>query len=251
MQFKQANKKWGELSRATRKLAVIRHKNQIASEADFFGGEFFSDTGTENSAYNDIVFLSERSPLDFFNATVLSGPSAYFEHCDDLASEASRRLVPPVTPSHPDPKERARQRQLRNADELALFGGIARHEWIKMESARLADSGDVFLHPSSALDSSFSRGIGLTIVSASMALSAEIIENLIFTFREHGEAARVDPSVRIQYSSAQRSLIYSDASLIEPGKPSFISARREKAAIELSLPSANGAEPSRRRGMLL
>lgn len=251
MHVKIVNKTWGELPRATRKLAVIRHKNQIASEKDFFGGLFLSDTGTENSACNDIVFLSARSSLDFFNAAVLSGPTAYFEHCDSLAAEASYLLVPRVVPDHPDPKERSRQRHLRNANELAIFGGITRREWITKESARLADSGDAFIHPSACIDRSFSRGIGLTIASSSMVLSAEIIETLILTFREHGEENRVDPSVRIQYSSAQRDLMYSKASLIELGKPSFISARKEKEAIERSLPPAGGSEQLRRRGMLL
>lgn len=241
-----SRKTWGELSRSQRKLAVIRHKAQILREADFFGGLFVSDTGTENSSFNDIVFLSGIDPLRFYNGSIFSGPTAYFEHCDILAAKAADRALPKEASVHPDPIERLRLRRLRSERELVVFGGISRHEWIQAESCRLADSGDVFIHPSTTLDFNFYCGVGFEAVLPDQLLSAEAIEALILRFRSGGELALKDRSVIIQYPNSERHLTCSACSLINPGEPSFISARKERAAIELSVASDDQGPKSRR-----
>ena len=204
---------WGEHPRALRKLACIRLKNEIAAHAPFLGGAYTTHDVVVDASWADIYFLSNARRGDLYNATVDTALYAYFTRCDELAGEASERALPYQHLGMRELFEKlpSGNYAMRDAPESHVeaerraFDGLTRYQWIDKEAARLADSGDVWVHPRVEIDRSYSYGVGLMATLPTDILSISDLDRFVRDFWARGERPFAVESSPISYPSSRRS----------------------------------------------
>jgi hypothetical protein len=241
---------WGDKSRRRRKAGFIRISNQIREQAPWLGGLFATDDYLHQAAWIDAWMTSRRRKPLLYNATFDSALSAYFSRCDELASEAALAKMPFsraedlwVEQSHPLLGKIHALREAPPAQvdaQRRAFGGLTRFEWEDAESARLADSGDVWVLACSRLDPSYSFGVGLHATLPCDALSIEAVDAFAFDFFARAEPEFFELPTQFSYPNSRRGELRSanplGAQLKDWAPLANVGAsRRERAELEEAL----------------
>lgn len=206
---------WGLRSRTVRKLAVIRLKNEIRANKPQLGGLFTTHDVIDLNSWADIEFLSRVDRLRLYNATIDTALYSYAGRCEELAWAHSEKILPlherqpemfkdllvkdPATGHHTlaDSKPAKIEREMR------AFGGLRLYDWIEMEAARIADSGDVWVSPAARIDPSYRYGVGLMATVAHDALTIANLDAFVADFLSRGEKPYAIDSIKLSFPSSR------------------------------------------------
>lgn len=249
-------KVWDKRSRAQRKRAAIRIKNDASRHRKHLGGLFTSHDVIDGSSWADIYFLSTLHRHRIYNCTIDTSLYAYFSTCEDKAWSNSELILPfedePVSDMFVKAENGlyslAEPRPSRVAREKSAFGGLSRSDWIDKEKERLADSGEVFIHPKVELDFSYRYGVGLHATLPVEKLTVAVIDRFIEEFIASGETPYHRKDIALSFPSARSkeassiNALCDDPSQWAEGAEALGLSREEHDELSTGLPEASASK---------